>query len=91
MVLGYRGSADYMTPALDDQYVPVTAKPGDMILIHGKVVHKSDPNRSDNPRQTFAFHCFERANNVKWSERNSFQETDDFKFPKLYTTEPRPA
>jgi len=91
LVLGYRGQADYMTDELDDQYVVVSAKPGDVILIHGKVVHKSEPNRSDKPRQTYTFHCFERANNVKWSDKNAFQETADFKFPRLYTTEPRPA
>ena len=77
-----------MTPALDDQYVSVTAQPGDLILIHGKVVHKSEPNKSNKPRQTYTFHCFERANNVKWCERNTFQETEDFKFPRLYSTEP---
>ena len=56
---------------------------GTLVLIHGQVMHKSEPNLSDKPRHAFTFHMVETAESV-WSERSWLQPTEVFPFPKLY-------
>lgn len=40
-------------------YIKVPAKRGALVLIHGLLVHKSEPNRTDKSRWAFAFHAFD--------------------------------
>uniref|UniRef100_A0A7I4YM23 Phytanoyl-CoA dioxygenase n=1 Tax=Haemonchus contortus TaxID=6289 RepID=A0A7I4YM23_HAECO len=65
------------------KFVNVPIKKGSLIVIHGLVVHKSEPNTSSNSRHAYTLHIME-AKNTKWSEDNWLQETEERKFPKLY-------
>ncbi|KAG8141960.1 putative Phytanoyl-CoA dioxygenase domain-containing protein [Naja naja] len=56
---GYEGS----------QFVPVPAGKGDLILIHGEVVHKSEGNYSEASREVYTFHLME-AKDAVWSAEN---------------------
>ncbi|CAD6199245.1 unnamed protein product [Caenorhabditis auriculariae] len=69
------------------RFVPVPIPRGSLLLIHGLVVHKSEQNTSEKSRHAYTVHVMERRNTV-WSSDNWLQETADYKFPNLYTTEP---
>lgn len=45
----------------DYPFVKVPVKRGDMILIHGLVIHRSDANRSDKPRWIYTFHAYDKS------------------------------
>uniref|UniRef100_A0A0N5C917 Phytanoyl-CoA dioxygenase n=1 Tax=Strongyloides papillosus TaxID=174720 RepID=A0A0N5C917_STREA len=63
-------------------YAPV--KKGSLILIHGDVVHKSKPNKSEISRNVYAFHVVDRNRDLEWPKTNWIQETDDYKFSSIY-------
>ncbi|CAL1266805.1 unnamed protein product [Larinioides sclopetarius] len=65
-----------------DKYVPIPAKKGDLVLIHGSVLHKSARNNTDKSRIVYTFHVVEKGN--KWSELNWIQATDKLPFPSIY-------
>lgn len=44
-------------------------KIGGLILIHGEVVHKSEPNLSEKSRHVYTFHIME-AKDTAWSPEN---------------------
>ncbi|KAM3825315.1 phytanoyl-CoA dioxygenase domain-containing protein 1 isoform 3-T5 [Vipera latastei] len=80
----------------DYQFVPVPAgkdgtyltlfngEPGDLVLIHGEVVHKSEANYSEGSREAYTFHLMEDKDAV-WSAENWLQPTPELPFPSLYT------
>lgn len=45
---------------------------GGLVLIHGEVVHKSDPNLSDKSRHVYTFHLME-AKDTTWSKENWYE------------------
>lgn len=45
----------------DDQFVMEPVKRGDMVLIHGLVVHRSGPNVSEKARWVYTFHAYDEA------------------------------
>ncbi|KAL7980852.1 hypothetical protein Chor_002006 [Crotalus horridus] len=53
----------------DCQFVPVPAGKGDLVLIHGEVVHKSEANYSEESREAYTFHLMEDKDAV-WSAEN---------------------
>lgn len=57
---------------------------GTCIIIHGQVVHKSEPNYSQKSRHAYTFHVIETENNVKYSEDNWLQLQGNVSFPVLY-------
>ncbi|GAA5834433.1 hypothetical protein JCM11251_007990 [Rhodosporidiobolus azoricus] len=59
---------------------------GDLILIHGAVIHRSERNLSDKSRFIYTFHCIESS--AEWDELNWLQPTQDMPFPPLFTTSP---
>uniref|UniRef100_A0A670ZFC5 Phytanoyl-CoA dioxygenase domain-containing protein 1 n=1 Tax=Pseudonaja textilis TaxID=8673 RepID=A0A670ZFC5_PSETE len=67
------------------QFVPVPASKGDLILIHGEVVHKSEGNYSEASREVYTFHLME-AKGAVWSAENWLQPTLELPFPSLYTS-----
>ncbi|XP_059488046.1 phytanoyl-CoA dioxygenase domain-containing protein 1 homolog [Neocloeon triangulifer] len=76
----------YDSPALtypQSNFRSVPVKRGSCVLIHGLVVHQSDPNRSSNPRHAYTFHVIERKNCV-YSEENWLQPSEELPFPLLY-------
>ncbi|XP_070614735.1 phytanoyl-CoA dioxygenase domain-containing protein 1 [Erythrolamprus reginae] len=69
----------------DRQFVPVPVGKGDLVLIHGEVVHKSDANYSEESREVYTFHLME-AKDAVWSTENWLQPTPELPFPSLYTS-----
>ena len=67
----------------DSEFVPVPVKKGSLVLIHGTVVHKSEPNTSDRSRHIFTFHLFDSGVS-KWSEKNWLQPSNVAPFRSLY-------
>uniref|UniRef100_A0A8C7BD30 Phytanoyl-CoA dioxygenase domain-containing protein 1 n=1 Tax=Neovison vison TaxID=452646 RepID=A0A8C7BD30_NEOVI len=65
-------------------FVPTPARRGDLILIHGEVVHKSEKNLSDRSRHAYTFHFMESLGTV-WSPENWLQPSAELPFPPLYT------
>ncbi|WKY05818.1 hypothetical protein Q1695_006209 [Nippostrongylus brasiliensis] len=65
------------------KFVSVPVKKGSLIIIHGLVVHKSEPNTSTKSRHAYTLHIME-GKNTKWSPDNWLQETNTAKFPDLY-------
>jgi ectoine hydroxylase-related dioxygenase (phytanoyl-CoA dioxygenase family) len=57
--------------------------PGTCILIHGQVVHHSEPNRSQNSRHAYTFHAVEQKD-TKYAADNWLQPTEKLPFPELY-------
>ncbi|XP_032162164.1 phytanoyl-CoA dioxygenase domain-containing protein 1 isoform X3 [Mustela erminea] len=57
---------------------------GDLVLIHGEVVHKSEKNLSDRSRHAYTFHLMESLGTV-WSPENWLQPSAELPFPPLYT------
>ncbi|TMS39209.1 hypothetical protein L596_005773 [Steinernema carpocapsae] len=66
-----------------DKFVPVPIKRGSLVLIHGLVAHKSEPNTSEKSRHAYTFHIVD-AHNTAWCKDNWLQPTEDYKFPNLY-------
>lgn len=66
------------------RFVPTPVRRGDLVLIHGEVVHKSEKNLSDRSRHAYTFHLMENLDTV-WSPENWLQPTAELPFPPLYT------
>ena len=56
----------------DGAYVPGEVKAGDMVLIHGNLLHKSERNTSQKGRIIYTFHIIE-GQGTKYDERNWLQ------------------
>ncbi|XP_054715239.1 LOW QUALITY PROTEIN: phytanoyl-CoA dioxygenase domain-containing protein 1-like [Uloborus diversus] len=70
-------------PEMDDNlYVPVPAKKGDLVLIHGSVLHKSGKNNSNKAHIAYTYHVVER--DAEWSKDNWLQPTERLIFPSVY-------
>ncbi|XP_063001006.1 phytanoyl-CoA dioxygenase domain-containing protein 1 [Elgaria multicarinata webbii] len=68
----------------DNRFIPVPVGKGGTVLIHGEVVHKSEPNYSERSRHAYTFHLME-AKDATWSRENWLQPTPVLPFPPLYT------
>jgi hypothetical protein len=56
---------------------------GACVLIHGQVVHRSEPNKSENSRHAYTFHVVD-MNGTTYSSDNWLQPNPDQPFPNLY-------
>ncbi|XP_022356652.1 phytanoyl-CoA dioxygenase domain-containing protein 1 isoform X1 [Enhydra lutris kenyoni] len=79
--VGFLGSEPVWDASL---FVPTPARRGDLVLIHGEVVHKSEKNLSDRSRHAYTFHLMESLGTV-WSSENWLQPSAELPFPPLYT------
>lgn len=77
--LGKGGNGD------DDggEYVPGEVKAGDLVLIHGNLLHKSERNTSQKGRIIYTFHIIE-TDGTHYDEKNWLQPPKEG-FTKLYT------
>jgi phytanoyl-CoA hydroxylase len=66
----------------DAGYVPGEVKAGDLVLIHGNILHKSEPNRSLKSRLAYTFHIIE-SGGPKYDQRNWLQPNKEG-FTQLY-------
>lgn len=58
--------------ARDEDYVLGEVKAGDLVLIHGNILHKSEKNLSQKGRIIYTFHCIE-GEGATYDERNWLQ------------------
>lgn len=64
----------------DTMFVPVPVKAGDAIIIHGLVVHKSEPNKTENQsRHIYTYHVVEQEGTT-WDSQNWLQPTSQVPF-----------
>ncbi|KAG5669567.1 hypothetical protein PVAND_017454 [Polypedilum vanderplanki] len=62
-------------------FTAMPVKAGTLVVIHGSVVHRSEPNRSKNSRHAYTFHVIE-TKGTRWSADNWLQPNEPF--PILY-------
>ncbi|GAA5956740.1 hypothetical protein JCM10213_004629 [Rhodosporidiobolus nylandii] len=62
----------------DVEWVTAPCEAGDLVLIHGAVIHRSERNLSQKSRFIYTFHCIEGSAEL--------QPTPEMPFPSLYTT-----
>lgn len=65
-----------------EDFKPVPVKAGSAIIIHGKVVHQSEANKSPNSRHIYTFHIYE-SDNTTFSSDN-WMETSEKTFLPLF-------
>ena len=80
MTHGVYKSSEQETPVEEPAFLPVVS--GGLILIHGRVLHKSNPNTSLDTRFAYTFHVYD--GHSQWSHLNWIQEKPDYKFPRLF-------
>ncbi|KAK1492546.1 phytanoyl-CoA dioxygenase [Colletotrichum cuscutae] len=68
----------------EGKYVPGEVKAGDLVLIHGNLLHKSEKNLSQKGRIIYTFHVIEGERN-KYDERNWLQPPKAG-FTRLYSS-----
>ena len=56
---------------------------GDLVLIHGSVLHKSEKNRSPNTRFAYTFHMIDSPPHVTYDEKNWLQPTKAMPFSRI--------
>ena len=67
----------------ESEYKPCPVRKGSLVLIHGNVLHKSEPNVSNRSRHVYTFHLYD-AGTSKWSKDNWLQPSPTIPFPTLY-------
>lgn len=66
----------------DDDFVPVEAPEGALVLIHGELVHRSAANHSSKPRHAYTFHLIESG--AEYDMVNWLQPSEELAFPSLF-------
>lgn len=64
-------------------FVLQTCQPGDLVLIHGSVLHKSERNTSEKTRFAYTFHMIESSPHARYDDKNWLQPTDEMPFSKV--------
>lgn len=59
---------------------------GDLVLIHGSVLHKSERNLSAQTRFAYTFHMIESPPYAVYDDRNWLQPTDAMPFSRILDT-----
>lgn len=60
---------------------------GDLVLIHGSVLHKSERNTSPHTRFAYTFHMIESPPYAKYDEKNWLQPTKEMPFSRILSSE----
>ena len=56
---------------------------GDLVLIHGSVLHKSERNLSQKTRYAYTFHMVESPPHAQYDEKNWLQPTPEMPFSRV--------
>ncbi|KAI0036856.1 phytanoyl-CoA dioxygenase [Vararia minispora EC-137] len=86
---GGTGFENLMDPAAaaalkpEGKYIMECCKPGDLVLIHGAVLHKSERNLSSKTRYAYTFHMIESAPYARYDEKNWLQPTPEMPFSRV--------
>ncbi|KAJ7218097.1 phytanoyl-CoA dioxygenase, partial [Mycena pura] len=67
--------------AARDSYILETCEPGDLVLIHGSTLHKSEKNLSDKTRFAYTFHMIDSY--ATYDEKNWLQPTPAMPFSHI--------
>jgi hypothetical protein len=78
-----RGKGHEGQAVAEGEYVPGEVKAGDLVLIHGNLLHKSERNTSTKGRIIYTFHIIE-AEGTEYDARNWLQPPEGG-FTKLYS------
>ncbi|GAA5894784.1 hypothetical protein JCM8208_006071 [Rhodotorula glutinis] len=70
----------------DVNWVAAPCSAGDLVLIHGAVIHRSEKNLSSKSRFVYTWHCIEGS--AEWLDDNWLQPTPEMPFPSLFSTSP---
>ena len=57
---------------------------GDLVLIHGNVLHKSERNTSSETRYAYTFHMIDSPPHAHYDEKNWLQPTSLMPFTKIF-------
>jgi len=68
-------------------YVLEPCEPGDLVLIHGSVLHKSERNTSQRTRFAYTFHMIESAPYALYDSKNWLQPTEAMPFSRVLPEE----
>ncbi|KAF9227455.1 phytanoyl-CoA dioxygenase [Gyrodon lividus] len=71
------------TSASEGHYILEACEPGDLVLIHGNVLHKSERNTSSQTRYAYTFHMIDTPPYAHYDEKNWLQPTLSMPFPKI--------
>ncbi|XP_046412186.1 phytanoyl-CoA dioxygenase domain-containing protein 1 homolog [Neodiprion fabricii] len=75
---------DTQTPSWpQSNFKAVPVKQGTCVLLHGKIIHYSEPNKSQKSRHAYTIHAYE-TKNVEFSKENWIQPPQPEGFPLLY-------
>lgn len=69
--------------ASEGNYVLEVCEPGDLVLIHGSVLHKSERNTSPHTRFAYTFHMIDSSPYVEYDEKNWLQPTNAMPFSRI--------
>ncbi|KAG7091066.1 hypothetical protein E1B28_010123 [Marasmius oreades] len=69
--------------ASQGKYVLEACSPGDLVLIHGSVLHKSERNTSNKTRFAYTFHMIESPPRALYDAKNWLQPTPNMPFPHV--------
>ncbi len=67
-------------------FVPVPVRRGDLVLLHGELVHASQANRSPHSRHAYTFHTVEAG--AAYDALNWLQHPPGRRFPRLFGFDP---
>eukprot|EP01126_Amoeba_proteus_P031363 TRINITY_DN3079_c0_g1_i6.p1 TRINITY_DN3079_c0_g1~~TRINITY_DN3079_c0_g1_i6.p1 ORF type:complete len:151 (-),score=34.91 TRINITY_DN3079_c0_g1_i6:159-611(-) len=59
-----------------ESYIPVEVDPGDLVVIHGRLIHKSSENLSNYSRHAYTIHMIDGS--TTWSKDNWLQRSTPF-------------
>ncbi|KAF8514242.1 phytanoyl-CoA dioxygenase [Hysterangium stoloniferum] len=68
----------------EGEYILEPCEPGDLVLIHGSVLHKSERNTSPLTRFAYTFHMIEDPAKATYDEKNWLQPSTGMPFSRLY-------
>ncbi|EJD03054.1 phytanoyl-CoA dioxygenase [Fomitiporia mediterranea MF3/22] len=70
-------------PRPEGKYILETCEPGDLVIIHGSVLHKSERNTSPFTRFAYTFHMIDSPPYAAYDEKNWLQPTKEMPFSKV--------
>ena len=71
-------------------FPPNSQPQGDLVLIHGSVLHKSRRNTSPKTRFAYTFHMIDSPPHALYDEKNWLQPTETMPFSRILDT-PNPT
>lgn len=81
---GMEGESGQGKGAGEGEVELLDVRAGDLVLIHGNVLHKSEKNTSERSRFAYTFHVIEGADGWEYDERNWLQPPENGEFSRLY-------